>query len=146
MKVRAIIETSVYAADLEAAERFYTSVLGLAVYSRVADRHVFFRCGQAMFLVFQPETTSRPGNAQAPTHGAAGPGHVAFAIRPEELEAWRGQLARHGVTIEAEITWPRGGKSLYFRDPAGNSVELTSPSIWGIDNDAVLPPGAAADA
>jgi hypothetical protein len=26
--------------------------------------------------------------------------------------------------------WPRGGMSLYVRDPAGNCVELASPRLW----------------
>jgi hypothetical protein len=38
----------------------------------------------------------------------------------------------HGVTVEKEVEWPRGGKSLYFRDPAGNSVELVTPGVWGL--------------
>lgn len=25
-----------------------------------------------------------------------------------------------------------GGRSLYFSDPAGNSVELTTPQLWNI--------------
>jgi catechol 2,3-dioxygenase-like lactoylglutathione lyase family enzyme len=55
---------------------------------------------------------------------------VAFAIGPAEILAWRDHLQRHGVELEAEITWPSGGQSLYFRDPAGNSVELATPQIW----------------
>jgi catechol 2,3-dioxygenase-like lactoylglutathione lyase family enzyme len=27
---------------------------------------------------------------------------------------------------------PRGGRSFYFRDPAGNSLELATPRIWGL--------------
>jgi catechol 2,3-dioxygenase-like lactoylglutathione lyase family enzyme len=48
------------------------------------------------------------------------------------MDAWRDHLAARGVDIEAEVQWPRGGHSLYFRDPAGNSLELASPRIWGI--------------
>jgi hypothetical protein len=36
------------------------------------------------------------------------------------------------VAIEHEATWPRGGRSFYFRDPAGNSLELATPRIWGL--------------
>jgi aminoglycoside/choline kinase family phosphotransferase len=41
-------------------------------------------------------------------------------------------LADNGVAVEAEIAWPRGGSSLYVRDPAGNSVELAPARIWGL--------------
>jgi catechol 2,3-dioxygenase-like lactoylglutathione lyase family enzyme len=131
-----VLETCLYAADLEAAERFYTDVLGLEVLSRSEGRHVFFRCGAGVFLVFNPERTSAEqtevGGAPVPLHGARGTGHMAFAVAEEDLNHWRAHLAGLGVAIEAEVPWPRGGRSLYLRDPAGNSVELAPPRIWGI--------------
>ena len=36
-----------------------------------------------------------------------------------------------GMTIEADFRWPNGARSLYFRDPAGNSVEIVDPGLWG---------------
>jgi catechol 2,3-dioxygenase-like lactoylglutathione lyase family enzyme len=53
-------------------------------------------------------------------------------MMPAEIPVWQEHLQRQGVTIEAQVTWPRGGHSIYFRDPAGNSVELTTPSTWGL--------------
>ncbi|MDQ3546548.1 MAG: glyoxalase/bleomycin resistance/extradiol dioxygenase family protein, partial [Verrucomicrobiota bacterium] len=43
---------------------------------------------------------------------------------------WRERLQEAGVAIESEVEWPEGGRSLYFRDPAGNSVELAPPTLW----------------
>ncbi len=129
MRAERILETCLYVDDLEAAERFYATVLGLNLYSKLPGRHVFFRCGSGMFLLFNPRATEQP-TGNVPTHGAHGPGHAAFATTPADLPAWRAQLQRHGVPIEAEITWPGGGQSIYFRDPAGNSVELATPSTW----------------
>jgi catechol 2,3-dioxygenase-like lactoylglutathione lyase family enzyme len=126
-----VLETCVYTDDLDAAERFYATVLDLEVIARVAGRHVFFRCGHGVFLVFNPAQTSKPG-AELPPHGPTGAMHTAFAVAASELPAWRAKLEECGVTIEAEISWPKGGRSLYFRDPAGNSIELATPSIWGI--------------
>jgi catechol 2,3-dioxygenase-like lactoylglutathione lyase family enzyme len=85
--------------------------------------------------VFAPESTSNAG-ADVPAHGAHGAGHVCFAISDEAFAEWRQRLLASGTDIEAELTWPRGGRSLYFRDPAGNSVELASPRIWGISERA----------
>jgi catechol 2,3-dioxygenase-like lactoylglutathione lyase family enzyme len=136
-RVREILETCLYASDLAAAERFYVDVLGLDVMARVAGRHVFFRLGRGVFLVFDPAATSVPAEhgTRVPTHGAHGPGHVAFAVADAALDGWRAHLARRGVVIEAEVAWPRGGRSLYVRDPAGNSVELATPAIWGLPDD-----------
>ncbi len=132
MQVERVLETCLYVDDLEAAEAFYSRVLGLEPFSRVEGRHVFFRCGQGVFLLFNPAKTQQSGG-DVPTHGAQGPGHVAFAVPEAELPAWREHLRRHGVVIEREITWPGGGYSIYFRDPAGNSVELATPQTWGLD-------------
>lgn len=130
MKLRRVLETCLYAADLQAAERFYADVLGLERMSREPGRHVFFRIGSQVFLVFDPAKTSEGGTL--PAHGADGAGHVAFAVRDAEIPAWRAHLESHGVAIEREVEWPRGGRSLYFRDPAGNSIELTTPAIWSL--------------
>lgn len=137
MRVGEVLETCLYASDLDAAERFYTAVLGLERIARVEGRHVFFRCGGRVFLVFDPEKT-READAGVPTHGATGPGHVCFAVPEAELDAWRGHLRAHGVAIEAELTWPKGGRSLYFRDPSGNSLEIGTSRIWGIEEEAAL--------
>lgn len=127
-----VVETCVYGTDLAAMEAFYSRVLGLPVFGRMADRHVFFRAGPAsMFLVFNPSTTIQPGG-EFPPHGAEGSGHIAFGIPTESLDEWRTHLAASDVEIEKEYTWPRGGRSLYFRDPAGNLVELITPGVWGI--------------
>lgn len=136
MRLAGVLETCLYAADLEAAERFYVDVLGLEVFAREPGRHVFFRCGSGMFLVFNPERTSTEatsvGGAPIPLHGARGPGHAAFAVPERDLPSWRERIEREGSAIEAEVRWPSGGHSLYLRDPAGNSVELATPQIWGM--------------
>ena len=140
MTVDGVLETCLYATDLDAAERFYRDVLGLVPFARVPGRHVFFRCGAGVCLIFNPDATTHATGTVAgvavPAHGARGAGHVAFAVDETALDAWRARLATHGVAIEAAIDWPRGGHSLYVRDPAGNSVELATPSIWGLPSRA----------
>ena len=133
MRAREILEAVVYAADLEAAEAFYTDVLGLEPVGRVEGRHVFFRCGGRVFLVFDPAATI--GGERIPGHGASGPGHVCFAVTAGELEGWRAHLGAKGVEIEQEVEWPGGGQSIYFRDPAGNSEELGTPKIWALEDE-----------
>ena len=129
MQVTRIFETVIYAGDLAAAERFYHNVLGLVVFSR-SDTVVSFRLSGGVLLIFNPERAIQP-NRGLPSHGASGPGHLAFAAVPESLEQWRAHLAAHDVAIEMEVNWEQGGTSLYFRDPAGNSLELAPPTLWG---------------
>jgi len=129
MQPAGVLETCLYVDDLDRACEFYAGVLGLSLHSRQPGRHVFFRCGGQMLLLFYAPASCCEVN-ELPPHGARGPGHVAFAATSEDLDAWRDRLDVHGVTIELDYEWPHGGRSLYFRDPAGNSLELAVPEIW----------------
>ncbi|MEM9009902.1 MAG: VOC family protein [Pseudomonadota bacterium] len=136
MRAGGVLETVLYADDLDAAERFYEDVLGLEKVHRHPERQVFFRAGYAMLLIFNPAATTIPpreGELPIPPHGATGPGHVCFRATAEELAAWRDHLTDAGIEIESEVDWPKGGRSIYFRDPAGNSLEFAEPQIWGIE-------------
>lgn len=131
-----ILETVLYATDLEAAEAFYRDVMGMEAFAKADRRHVFFRCGDQVFLVFNPDATQVPpaeGALPVPPHGARGVGHVCFRATAEEIDAWRAHLEARGVAIEADFEWPRGGRSIYFRDPCDNCVEIAEPRIWGLD-------------
>jgi len=130
MQPHGILETCLYAVDLDAAESFYGQVLGLELLQRIGERMLVFKSGDAVFLVFNPELTKLGDTATA--HGATGAGHTAFRIRREEFEPWRTRLTEHGVEIEDERSWAEGALSFYFRDPAGNSIELTNGATWGL--------------
>ncbi len=124
-----ILETCLYARDLHAMEQFYVNVMGLPKMSEEYPRHVFFQVSpQSVLLIFNPEETIK--EQEVPSHGATGPTHIAFAIAPQDLQVWRDHLTGFGVTVEREITWPNGARSLYFRDPGGNSVEVVTQDIW----------------
>ena len=134
MQAQRILETCLYADDLDAAERFYRDVLGLVFIDRQPGRHVFFRCGNQMLLIFNAQESQAP-EGQLPPHGTRGAGHVAFAATAAELDVWKGRLAAANVEIEDEIDWSGRGRSIYFRDPAGNCLEIAMPGIWGLRND-----------
>ncbi|MDK3072504.1 VOC family protein [Sedimentitalea sp. JM2-8] len=129
----AILETALYVDDLDAATGFYQGLLGLEAFQTVAGRHVFFRVGPAVLLVFNPDQTEIPTRnprLPVPPHGARGPGHVCFAMPREEIAAMRARLLAAGVAVDAEFDWPNSAHSLYVRDPAGNSVEFAEPRLW----------------
>ena len=128
-----ILESALYVDDLDAAEAFYGDLLGLARIGRAPGRHVFFRCGPGVLLIFDPSATEvvdPKSPLPVPPHGARGPGHLCFAAEPLGIERWRDQLESLDIAVEAEVAWPWGGRSLYFRDPAGNSLEVAEARIW----------------
>jgi catechol 2,3-dioxygenase-like lactoylglutathione lyase family enzyme len=131
-----ILESALYVTDLGKAEAFYGDVLDLALVGKVEGRHVFFRCGEGILLIFNAEATEAPPAPDAklpvPPHGARGPGHLCFSATAEEIDRWKAALAAKGIAIEADFEWPQGGRSIYFRDPSGNSLEFAEPRIWGL--------------
>lgn len=131
-----ILETILYVDDLDVAEQFYCNVMGFALFSKQSGRQAFFRCGDQMLLIFNPSATSvAPGKdakIPVPPHGAKGPGHVCFKAPGDEITRWRSFLESNNVAIEADFEWPQGGRSIYFRDPAGNCLEFAEPRIWGL--------------
>jgi catechol 2,3-dioxygenase-like lactoylglutathione lyase family enzyme len=57
-EIMTVVETAIYADDLQAAETFYRTVLGLTVIGKEPGHHVFFLVGEAnVLLAFRAETT-----------------------------------------------------------------------------------------
>ena len=129
-----ILETVIYADDLDAALLFYRDLIGLPLVSKEPNRHLFFRVGSSMLLVFNPHSTRKKrihiGDQVIPQHGAGEATHFAFQIERAALSTIKSRLLEHGVAVEAEIDWPHGGQSIYCRDPVGNSVEFATRDLW----------------
>ncbi|WP_138469686.1 VOC family protein [Poseidonocella sp. HB161398] len=132
-RIGAILETVLYVADLDRGMAFFRDVMGLPVLSDQERLKAFDVGGQGVLLLFEAgattETVRFPGGT-IPPHDGQGPVHMAFAIAAEALEPWRQHLEANGVEIEGEAAWPRGGHSLYFRDPDGHCLELATPGLW----------------
>ncbi|MDX1613517.1 MAG: VOC family protein [Candidatus Promineifilaceae bacterium] len=118
-----VAEAVLYVSDLDRAARFYTEVLGLPLTAAFGEAR-FLQTGQDSTLILFDAEGISARESDIPAHGATGPGHVALAISPDEMDDWRQRLEEHGVTIEHEQDWPQGTHSIYFRDPDRNSLEL----------------------
>lgn len=133
-----VLEAAIYATDLRAAAAFYGGKLGFEQVLVEENTFVFFRCGGTMVLIFNPrETIKQPFAAparQIPGHGPIGAGHICFSAAGKMLDQWQQHLIGQGIEIESEITWDNGARSIYFRDPAGNSLEFAQPKLWGYDD------------
>jgi len=136
MTPAAILESALYVTDLAAAEAFYTDILGLVLLGKVDGRHLFFRCGSGVLLIFNADATKIPpapdARLKVPPHGTVGDGHLCFAASAAEIARWKVHLEAKEIAIESEFEWPQGGRSIYIRDPSGNSIEFAEPRIWGL--------------
>ena len=129
----AVLETSLYVADLDRAVALYENVLGLR---QITDGYfeggrgaaLQVGSGPSVLLLFRAHITRLGGIL--PAHGTTGAVHVAFRIEPRECDSWRQRLREHGVVIEKEFAFGNQSPSIYFRDPDGNSLELAVASIW----------------
>lgn len=134
-KLNGVLETALYVDDLERAARFYEQVLELPVLTSDARFRAYDVGGRSVLLLFHRgatlETVHLPGGT-IPPHDGHGPLHIAFAITADELPVWTERLAAHKIDIEGRTHWPRGGHSIYFRDPDGHLLELATPGIWAI--------------
>lgn len=129
-----ITETCLYAVDLIEAEHFYSDLMGFQLVMKEDERHLFYKCTNSMLLIFNPQHTlnikTDVNGDPVPLHGAEGPGHVAFSVDEEDYESWKIKLLKHNIAIESEIEWPGNVHSFYFRDPAGNSLEIITGDMW----------------
>jgi catechol 2,3-dioxygenase-like lactoylglutathione lyase family enzyme len=130
-----VLETSLYVEDVARSAEFYQRIFGFA--QLVSDNRfcALNVTGQQVLLLFRRHGTMEPITIPGgiiPPHDGEGTTHLAFSIPLESEAEWTQHLCAHGVPIESRVSWPRGGFSLYFRDPDGHLLELVSPGCWAI--------------
>jgi len=134
-KVIGVLETGLYVENVERAAKFYEDVFG---FERMVsdDRFCAFAVARgSVLLLFRRGGTTQPTTLPGgvlPPHDGSGQTHFAFSIKRSELEPWVKTLKDKQVEIESRVTWPRGGESIYFRDPDQNLLELATPGVWPV--------------
>jgi catechol 2,3-dioxygenase-like lactoylglutathione lyase family enzyme len=135
VRIQRILETAVYVGDLHRSWLFYEQLLETRPMLETERLVAFAIGGQSVLLLFQRGGSEAPVETVGgivPGHGAQGVQHFAFAVSDRDMKPMLEKLANAGVDVESRVEWPRGGLSVYLRDPDGHSVELATPGIWEI--------------
>jgi catechol 2,3-dioxygenase-like lactoylglutathione lyase family enzyme len=131
--------------DLARAEAFYVGLLGATLLRRFGREELF---------AHRPERIEEADADQSPYHlevrfhdtpeihlflqrGRLAPTppphpHLAFAVDHDELDAFTARLREAGVPVDGpRRLGPPGQASVYFADPFGNTLELTTMGYRG---------------
>ena len=101
---------------LEATERFYTELLGMAVEWRPDADNVYLTSGKDNLALHRAPAPPGQGTLD----------HLGFFVNNKaQIDAWHAYLESQGVKILTAPTDHRdGARSFYCEDPAGNRVQL----------------------
>jgi catechol 2,3-dioxygenase-like lactoylglutathione lyase family enzyme len=117
--VTGVSELVLEVVDLEAAERFYSEVLGFPVVDRWPAR-------EAVWVMAGERTRIGLWRPQVGLAGGRGGLHVHFAmqIAEEDFDAAVERLEQRGQDVKTMSFGEHHGRAAYVDDPDGNVVEL----------------------
>lgn len=118
MHITHYLHTALLVSDLERAEHFYSTVLGLSKVNRpLKYPGAWYQLGpiQVHLMVHQSFSSPMPN----PAKWGRNP-HLALAIT--HLEAAKAHLTQHGCPVQLSAS---GRSALFTQDPDGNVIELT---------------------
>ncbi len=124
-----LLESALYVTNVDASASFYQRIFGFTKIDDFGERGCALAAGPTqVLLLFKKGASARI----RPSHDGYGEIHLAFKICAGDLARWKSWLAENGVAVEETRDWPRGGQSVYFRDPDRHLVEVATPGVWTI--------------
>jgi catechol 2,3-dioxygenase-like lactoylglutathione lyase family enzyme len=123
-----LLETALYVDDPVRSATFYRKLFSFEIIVESERLIAMAMPGRQVLLLFKKGLSS---TLPVP-HDGKGQTHLAWAIPADSLTDWERRLAELALPILERTEWPRGGTSLYFRDPDGHLLELATPGVWTI--------------
>jgi lactoylglutathione lyase len=119
--IRSIDYTVIFARDMQAMRRFYEDVLQFPIYKELGPQWISYHVGSNILALTQrgmmfTDAETPPGALSV---------QLAFRVPPKAVDACAAELAAAGVAIVFPPTdQPWGHRTLFFRDPDGNVLEI----------------------
>lgn len=121
LPIRSLDYTVVFARNMAAMREFYGTTLGFALHKELGPQWVEFRIGSNLLALTEHGLMF---DDAAPPPGVLSL-QMAFRVAPGEVATCAATLAKRGVQVLSGPTdQPWGHRTLFFRDPDGNVLEI----------------------
>ena len=119
--IRAIDYTVIYVRDMAAMRRFYEQVLCFPLVRELSAGWIEYHVGGNTLALARPSRTA----ADAPIPKGSAALQLAFKVAVAKVDQCADELVRHGADLVSPPTdQPFGHRTLFFRDPDGNLLEV----------------------
>ena len=114
LPIRSIDYTVIFARQMSKMREFYAKTMGFALHRELSPKWVEYRVGSNVLALAEPGSRFNDMSLQ-----------LAFRVAPQEVDACAKTLEERGVAIVSPPTdQPFGHRTLFFRDPDGNVLEI----------------------
>lgn len=121
LPIRSLDYTVIFARQMPALREFYGTTLGFPLHKELGPQWVEYRVGSTILALTERGMVF---DDPAPPIGALSL-QLAFRVAPGEVATCAATLAARGVHIISGPTdQPWGHRTLFFRDPDGNVLEI----------------------
>jgi len=121
LPIRNLDYTVIFARQMTAMCEFYEQTLGFPLHRKLSPTWVEFRVGSALIAIAEPGGLF---DDPVPPVGVLSL-QLAFRVAPGEVELCAATLRERGVALHSGPTdRPFGHRTLFFRDPDGNVIEI----------------------
>jgi catechol 2,3-dioxygenase-like lactoylglutathione lyase family enzyme len=119
--IRTIDYTVIFVRDMAAMRRFYKDVLCFPLTRELSANWIEYQIGGNTLALSRPGRTAK----DAPTPKGSASLQLAFKVAVDDVDRCAEELLRHGVDLlEPPTNQPFGHRTLFFRDPDGNLLEV----------------------
>ena len=119
--IRAIDYTVIFVRDMAAMRRFYGEVLGFPMTRELSAGWFEYTIGNNTLALARPSRTA----ADTPIPSGSAALQLAFKVSPPEVDQCADELLAKGIELMSPPTdHAFGHRTLFFRDPDGNLLEV----------------------